>query len=80
MSTVLSKLFCGCDTSFNFRSNSNFAVLNEKSVFHGSESISFLVWKIWDVVPVELKKFSSQNAFKKGIKNNNQKKLSLQAM
>ena len=68
MSPILSKLFCGCDTSFNFRSNSNFAVLNEKSVFHRSESISFLVWKIWDVVPVELKDFSSQNAFKNGIK------------
>ena len=66
MSPILSKLCCGCDTSFNFRSNSNFAVLNEKSV-HRSESISFLVWKTWDVVPVELKDFSSQNAFKKGI-------------
>ena len=34
------------DICYNLRSNSNFAVPNVKSVFHGSESISYLGPKI----------------------------------
>ena len=41
---------------------------NVKSVFHGSENISYLVLKIWDIAPLELKELTSRNAFRKGIK------------
>ena len=41
---------------------------NVKSVFHGSESITYLGPKIWDIVPLQLKELTSLNAFKKGIK------------
>ena len=41
---------------------------NVRSVFHGSESISYLGPKIWDIVPLELKELTSVVAFKKGIK------------
>ena len=41
---------------------------NVMSVFHGSESIAYVSPKIWDIVPLELKKLTSVVAFKKGIK------------
>ena len=40
-----------------------------RSAFHGSESISYLVPKIWDTVPLELKELTSVTiAYKNGIK------------
>ena len=65
---IFSELFRVRDICYNLRSNSNFAVPHVKSVFHGSESISYLGPKIWDIVPLELKELTSLNAFKKGIK------------
>ena len=65
---IFSELFRGRDICYNLQSNSNFAVPHVKSVFHGSESISYLGPKIWDIVPFELKELTSLNAFKKGIK------------
>ena len=44
-----------------------------RSVFRGSESISYLDPKIWDIVPLELKEFTSVVAFKKGIKSRSEK-------
>ena len=41
---------------------------NVRSVFHGSESISYLGPKIWDIVPLELTELTCVAAFKKGIK------------
>ena len=67
------ELFCRLDISYNLRSNSNFALPNVKSVFHGSEIITYLGPKIRDIVPLQLKELTSLNAFKKGIKNGNQK-------
>ena len=65
---IFSELFRRHDICYNLRSNSNLAVPNVKSVFHGSESISYLGPKIWNIVPLELKQLTSLNAFKKGIK------------
>ena len=70
---IFSELFRGRDICYNLRSNSNFAVPHVKSVFHGSESISYLGPKIWDIVPLELKELTSLNGFKKGIKKWQQK-------
>ena len=70
---IFSELFRRHDICYNLRSNSNFAVSNVTSVFHGSESISYLGPKIWDIVPSELKQLTSLNAFIKGLKNDNQK-------
>ena len=38
------------------------------SVFHGTESISYLGPKIWDILPEEFKHNKSLNSFKKSIK------------
>ena len=70
---VFSELFYQRDISYNLISNSNFAVLNEKSVFPGSENIPCLGPKIWDTLPSELKELTNLNAFKKILKDGNQK-------
>ena len=46
---IFSELFRVQDVCYNLRSNSNFAVPHVKSVFQGSESISYLGPKIWDL-------------------------------
>ena len=65
---IFSELFRRCDICYDLQTTSNFAMPNVKSVFHGSESISYLGPKIWNIVPLELKQLTSLNAFKKGIK------------
>ena len=65
---IFSKLFRRRDVSYNLGSNSNFAVPNVKSVSHGSEIISYLGSKIWDIVPMELQELTLLNAFKDSIK------------
>ena len=51
----------------SWSTNSNFAVPNVKSVFHGSESISYFDPKIWDIALLELKELTSLNAFENAI-------------
>ena len=46
-SPIFSELFRRHDISYNLRSNSNFAVPNVKSVFHGSESFFFSIIMIY---------------------------------
>ena len=52
----------------NFRNLSEFARRNVRSVFNGTESISFLGPKIWDILPSELKQLEAVNTFKREIK------------
>ena len=49
MSPIISEVFRRRDISYNLQGNSNFAVPNVKSVFHRSESITYLGPKIWDL-------------------------------
>ena len=69
---IFSELFSRRDVS-GLPSNSNFAVPNVKSVFHGSKSTSYLGTKIWDIGTLEQKELTSLNALKKDIKTGNQK-------
>ena len=65
---IFSEIFHRRDINYNLRINSDFAMPNVMSVFHGSQSISYLGPKIWDIVPFELKELTSVvAAFKKGI-------------
>ena len=57
-----------------FRNNNGFRLAFAKTVYNGTECISYLGPKIWDIVPVELKNIQFLNSFKKslrkGIPNN----------
>ena len=56
-------------SSYNLRRNDTFEKRQMHSPYHGTESLSFLGPKIWDLVPVELKQSESLDYFKLKIKN-----------
>ena len=53
---------------YNFRRNNTFERRQVHSVYHGTESLSFLGPKIWDLVSLELKQLESLEVFKLKIK------------
>ena len=62
---IFSEIFHRRDINYNLRMNSVFAMPNVRSVFHGSESISYLGLIICHIVVLKL---TSIVAFKKDIK------------
>ena len=56
-------------SSYNLRRNDTFERLQVHSALHGTELLSFLGPKIWDLVPVELKQSESTDSFKLNINN-----------
>ena len=61
-------LMSGIFDKRNNRNLSEFVRPNVRSVFNGTENISFLGPKIWDIEPKELKQLEIVNAFKREIK------------
>ena len=53
---------------YDLRKNSQFTIPPIRTVYHGSESISFLGPKIWNILPDRLKNANSIEAFKMQIK------------
>ena len=66
--SLMSEIFDKRNNVYDIRNPSEFARPNIRSVFNGTESISFLGSKIWDIVPSELKQLETVNAFKREIK------------
>ena len=66
-SPIVTQLFQSRNNDYNLRQFSQFELPNVRSVFCGTESISFLGPKIWNIVPNEFKKETSLHAFKKVI-------------
>ena len=64
----MSEIFDKRNNVYNFRNPSEFPRRNVRSVFSGTESISFLETRIWDVVSSEMKQSETVNAFKREIK------------
>ena len=56
------------NNQYNLRNHPDFITPQVHSVFHGTESISYLGPKIWDIVPEEFKNNKSLNSFKESIK------------
>jgi len=53
---------------YNLRNNTQFTLPAIRTVYHGSESISFLGPKIWNMLPDNLQNASSLEVFKTSIK------------
>ena len=53
------------ENSYNLRHVSEFSRLMVKGLFHGTESISYLGPKIWDILPERLKNIKNLEHFKK---------------
>ena len=68
-SHTVRQLFQLRNNDYNLRQFSQFDLPNVRCIFCGTESISFLGPKIWNILPNEFKKETSLDAFKKLIKN-----------
>ena len=64
----LNEIFQNRALVHNLRRNSNFSRRQENSLYHGTESLSFLGPKIWELVPEDAKQSESLRIFKNKIK------------
>ena len=65
---IIVDLFHVQQNNYNLRDDSYFAIPNVKSLYHGTESLSNLGPRIWNLVPDKLKQLVDIHAFKKEIK------------
>ena len=65
---IIADLFHVRQNNYNLRHDSYFAIPNVKSVYHGTESMSNLGHRIWNLVPDKLNQLVDIYAFKKEIK------------
>ena len=66
---LMNDIFKKRNVTYNFRKNSTFETRNIKSVYYGSETISFLGPKIWERLPSNIKDSENLNIFKSNIKS-----------
>ena len=66
--TIVSELFSFSNINYNLRSGSQFHQPSANNIWNGLETISYLGWKIWNMVPAEIKQKSSLSSFKGEIK------------
>ena len=60
---IMKELFTPKMSSYDLRNNNSFKRRRVKSVWHGTELVSYLGPKIWDLVPNEIKESESLNCF-----------------
>ena len=65
---ILREIFVPKINLHNLRRNNTFERRHVHSVYHGTESLSFLGPKVWDLVPLELKQLENLEVFKLKIK------------
>ena len=63
----LNEIFQKRALPYNLRTNSNFSSRQVHSVYHGTESLSFLGPKIWELIPEDTKQPESLEIFKNKI-------------
>ena len=56
------------ENDYNLRHTSEFNIRNVRTVYNGTETVSFLGPKIWDLVPQDIKQKKSLAGFKNAIK------------
>ena len=57
------------NTHYNLKHNTHLETTFVRSAYNGTENVSYLGPKIWDIVPEEYKALNSLNSFKELIKN-----------
>ena len=65
----LFEIFQNKVSSYNLWKNSSFYVRQVYSVYHGTESLSFLCPKTWELVPEDIRQSERLDIFKSKIKN-----------
>ena len=61
---IVSNIFAQTTQHYNSRQNRDLRIRSVKSVYHGSESISYLRPKIREIFPAKIKETNSFNSFK----------------
>ena len=64
---IMKKVF-PLKSSIQYHSKQIFETHNIRSVYNGTDTLSFLGPKIWNILPDDMKKITSLNAFKKEIR------------
>ena len=65
---IMKEIFPLVESSYNLRNVPNFRNYPIKTVTYGSETVSFLGPKIWNLVPTDIKREESLSGFKRKIK------------
>ena len=60
---ILNEMFQNRTLPYNLRTNSNFSSRQVHAVYHGTESLSFLGPKMWELVPEDTKQSESLEIF-----------------
>ena len=66
---LMNDIFKKRNVTYSFKTNSTFETRNIKSVYYGSETISFLGPKMWELLPSNIKDSENLNIFKSNIKS-----------
>ena len=66
---IMKELFAPEISNYDLRNNNSFKIRRVNSVWHGTESVSYLGPKIWDLVPIKIKGSESLDDFKFKIKS-----------
>ena len=66
---ILKETFVSKTNWYNLRRNNTFEKRQVHCIYHGTELLSFLGPKIWDLLSVELKQSEKLDSFKLKIKN-----------
>ena len=64
----MNEVFVERDCNYDLRGNKFLSRRRVKSVRYGTESISYLAPKVWDILPKEIKDSKTLNSFKAKIK------------
>ena len=64
---ILTEIFPQKESNYSLRNSTTLQGRSIKTVMYGSETISSLGPKIWDILPTELKRIVSPTLFKKKI-------------
>ena len=65
---IMKDIFHSVQKPYNLRNDSTLQMRRNRTVYFGTESISSLAPKIWEIVPCEIKNAKSLDIFKKRIK------------
>ena len=60
---ILNEMFQNRTLPYNLRTKSNFSSRQVHAVYHGTESLSFLGPKMWELVPEDTKQSESLEIF-----------------
>ena len=68
-SEIMREVFPNASGSYDLKNNYEFQCSNLETAHYGTESLWFLVPKIWNLIPEEIKNETSLNGFKKKLRS-----------